>query len=88
MNNSCWQNRYKRFVAWGMSKATKAKEGTWPRRLQGWVKPIWKILFDGCHPDRETVLALKNAGFKHIYYQHFQGAIPIVRPHIAGFAIK
>jgi ubiquinone/menaquinone biosynthesis C-methylase UbiE len=65
-----------------------AKEGTWTRWLQGCVKPIWKILFDGCHPDRETGWALENAGFKHVYYQHFQIAIPVVSPHIAGIAIK
>jgi ubiquinone/menaquinone biosynthesis C-methylase UbiE len=65
-----------------------AKEGTWTRRLQGWIQPIWKVLFDGCHPDRETGLALEKAGFKQVYYQQFQIAIPIVSPHIAGIAIK
>ena len=65
-----------------------AKEATWTRRLQGWVRPVWKVVFDGCHPDRETGLALQNAGFKQVHYQQFQVAIPIVSPHIAGVAIK
>lgn len=64
-----------------------AECGTWTRRVQNGVEPAWKILFDGCHPNRETGLALEEAGFEKVEYQHFQIAFPVVSPHIAGSAI-
>jgi ubiquinone/menaquinone biosynthesis C-methylase UbiE len=65
-----------------------APPGTWLRQLQGWIKPVWKVLADGCHPDRETGLALEQAGFQSVEYQTFKVAIPVVSPHIAGVAIR
>ncbi|MEQ8752114.1 MAG: class I SAM-dependent methyltransferase [Coleofasciculus sp. G1-WW12-02] len=66
-----------------------APEGTRLRRVQYWVKPLWKILGDGCRPDRETWVALENAGFERVDYQHFRADIPaIVSPQIIGVATK
>lgn len=66
-----------------------APEGTGLRRVQHWVKPLWKILGDGCRPDRETWVALENAGFERVDYQHFRADIPaIVSPQIIGVATK
>ncbi len=65
-----------------------APRGTWLRRLQSGVKPIWKVLGDGCNPERETWIALENAGFESVNYQHFQAPFPIVSPHIEGVATK
>jgi len=45
------------------------------------VKPIWKVIGDGCNPD-ETWVALENAGFESVNCQHFQAPVPIVSPHI------
>jgi len=47
-----------------------------------------KVLGDGCNPDRETWVALENAGFESVNYHHFQAPVPIVSPHIAGVATK
>ncbi|HVO41410.1 MAG TPA: class I SAM-dependent methyltransferase [Aggregatilineales bacterium] len=58
------------------------------RRLQGFVRPVWKIASDGCHPDRETWSIIEQAGFDHVQLEHFRLAVPIVGPHIAGFAVK
>jgi SAM-dependent methyltransferase len=65
-----------------------ARRGTWLRRFQTWVKPAWKRLGDGCHPDRETWVALERAGFAKLDYSHFRVSIPLVSPQIAGIAVK
>lgn len=66
-----------------------APEGTGLRRVQHWVRPLWKTIGDGCHPDRETWLALENAGFERVDYQHFRADVPaIVSPQIIGVATK
>ncbi len=62
---------------------------TWLRRVQHLIRPLWKVLADGCCPDRETRVALENAGFKCVNYQHFQADVPpIVSPQIIGVATK
>lgn len=62
---------------------------TWLRRLQRWIRPLWKVLGDGCHPDRETWVALEKAGFERVEYQHFRAPVPaIVSPQIIGVAYK
>lgn len=59
------------------------------RRIQHWVRPVWKMLADGCNPDRETGIALERAGFSQVDYQHFRADVPaIVSPQIMGVAIK
>ena len=66
-----------------------APEGTGLRRIQRWVRPFWKTLGDGCHPDRETWVAIEKAGFEHVSYQHFRADLPpIVSPQIIGIATK
>lgn len=65
-----------------------APRGTWLRRVQSGIRPMWKVLGDGCHPDRETWIGLENAGFESVNYQHFQAPFPIVSPHIVGVATK
>ncbi len=65
-----------------------APQGTLLRNIQSGIKPIWKALADGCHPDRETWVALENAGFESINYEHFRAPMPIVSPQIIGVATK
>ncbi|MEA5625207.1 class I SAM-dependent methyltransferase [Nostoc sp. UHCC 0251] len=66
-----------------------APQGTMLRWIQHGIKPLWKTLGDGCHPDRETWLALENAGFEQVDYQHFRANLPaIVSPQIIGVAVK
>ncbi len=67
-----------------------AGEGTWLRQVQRGIRPVWKVLGDGCHPDRETWKALEAAGFAQVDYEHFSGPVPIpvVKPHIIGVATK
>ena len=65
-----------------------APEGTWLRRLQGWLRPIWMRLGEGCQPDRETWIALQRAGFATLDYSGFKAPVPVVSPQIVGVGIK
>ncbi|MEA5505731.1 class I SAM-dependent methyltransferase [Halotia wernerae UHCC 0503] len=65
-----------------------AECGTWTRRIQDGIEPVWKTMFDNCHPNRETGEILENVGFESVDYQQFNLSFPIVSPHIAGVARK
>lgn len=58
------------------------------RRLQRWVRPLWRRFTDGCHPDRETALIIEQSGFSHVELERFSLPLTIVGPHIAGVAIQ
>lgn len=64
-----------------------APEGTFLRTIQRWIKPFWKRLADGCHPDQETWKAIENAGFEQVDIEHFRLSLPVVEPHIMGTAV-
>ncbi len=65
-----------------------APRSTLLRRVQAAVKPLWKRMGDGCHPDRSTRESLEAAGFAGLEIEEFNAPLPVVRPHIAGMAIK
>ncbi|MEH2024687.1 class I SAM-dependent methyltransferase [Nostoc sp.] len=65
-----------------------APQGSLLRQVQNTVTPIWKVIGDGCHPDRETWIGLGKAGFSSINYERFDAKLPIVSPHIIGVATK
>lgn len=66
-----------------------APEGTFLRKVQRGIKPLWKALADGCHPDRNTQEALDAAGFTDVHYEHFDLATMMpIKPHIIGVAIR
>jgi hypothetical protein len=58
------------------------------RKLQSKISPIWKVIGNGCHPARETLIALENAGFASVHYERFDAQLPIISPHIIGVATK
>jgi ubiquinone/menaquinone biosynthesis C-methylase UbiE len=65
-----------------------AECGSWTRKIQNGIEPVWKTLFDNCHPNRETGKALETVGFTEVIYRKFQLSFPIISPHIAGVAKK
>lgn len=65
-----------------------APAGTGLRRFQQVIRPLWKPLTEGCHPDRETWVTIEQAGFRTVQLEHFRISAPIVGPHIAGYAVK
>jgi ubiquinone/menaquinone biosynthesis C-methylase UbiE len=58
------------------------------RRLQGIVRPVWRLWSAGCCPDRETWTTIECAGFSQVHIEHFKLGLWLVGPHIAGFAVK
>jgi ubiquinone/menaquinone biosynthesis C-methylase UbiE len=65
-----------------------ARRGTRLRFLQGCVKRIWRLIGDGCHPERETWLTLEAAGFDRLTYERVVAPSLIVSPQIVGTAGK
>jgi ubiquinone/menaquinone biosynthesis C-methylase UbiE len=61
-----------------------APPDTGMRSVQRWVRPLWKRISGGCHPDRETWRLLQEGGFADLSVEHFKIPMPIVAPHIAG----
>jgi SAM-dependent methyltransferase len=65
-----------------------APRGTWLRRFQQCIKPAWRLLGDGCRPDRDIPAALRAAGFTHVDMDCFRIPAPVISPHIVGTAVK
>lgn len=65
-----------------------AAKGSLLRRLQRVIRPAWRAVADGCHPDRDLEVSLRAAGFSDLDIDHFSIAAPVVSPHIAGSAHK
>lgn len=65
-----------------------APAGTLRRRLQRWVRPVWRVVGDGCHPDRETLRAIRAAGFARVEVEEFLAPTGLIAPHIAGIAVN
>ncbi len=65
-------------------------EGSWLRRVQRVVWPIWYVFGDGCCLKRDAVSYIKAAGFVNIDYDTFVlgGGSYVTRCHIAGQATK
>lgn len=66
-----------------------AARGTSLRTFQNVIQPLWTLIGDGCHPNRETWQTISQAGFSRVELEHFRypGAGP-VGPQIAGYAVK
>jgi SAM-dependent methyltransferase len=58
--------------------------------IQRSIKPFWRVIGDGCCPDRDTGSRIQAAGFASVDLVPFEAAlpIPIVRPHVWGIAVN
>jgi len=65
-----------------------APPGTRLRKVQAFIRPLWKIIGDGCHPDRDTGPAIAHAGFAQVHYENFRLPLGPVATQIAGVAVK
>jgi len=65
-------------------RADDAGLAKWQDRLT----PVWRFIGRGCHPNRDTAAALRDAGYaiERIDHDRTPKAPPIVRPLIAGVA--
>ena len=65
-----------------------APQDSWLRWLQRAVRPVWSTVLDGCRPDADTGMQIARAGFSQLKWEEFQAPLPVVSPHICGFAEK
>jgi SAM-dependent methyltransferase len=65
-----------------------APRGSGLRRLQRWIRPMFKLVADGCHLDRETSAAIEGAGFSEVKVERFAIPASLRKPHIMGIATK
>ncbi len=65
-----------------------APGGTRLRRIQRMIRPLWKVICDGCCPDRETARAIQAAGFAQVELEEFGLPLGPVSPQIAGRAVR
>lgn len=65
-----------------------APRGTWLRRVQRAVRPVWSAVGGGCHPDRETYTLIEAAGFAGVAIEHFRLPVVLMGPHISGTATR
>ena len=65
--------------------AAAARDGA-ARSRSARVRPVWRALSDGCHPDRDTGRLIEAAGFADVDLRRFRLPVPIMGPHIAGVA--
>jgi len=57
-------------------------------RWQDRLEPLWRRLFGGCHPNRETVAAIEEAGFELETFESFYPPDPlsVLMPCVQGSA--
>ncbi|KHG66617.1 methyltransferase [Thermus sp. 2.9] len=65
-----------------------APRGSGLRWAQDLLCPLWAFLGDGCHPNRETLALIREAGFARVEAASFALPLPLVAPHVAGVAWK
>ena len=65
-----------------------APPGTFLRRVQTFICPLWKLIGDGCHPNRDTGPFIEHAGFSEVTYENFRLPLGPVAPQIVGAAVK
>lgn len=65
-----------------------APRGSCLRRAQDLLSPPWAFLGDGCHPNRETLALIQEAGFARVEAEAFTLPLTLVAPHVAGIAWK
>lgn len=58
------------------------------RFIQRIISPLWVVLADGCHPNRNIERDIKNIFLNHKLIDSVQFNIPIISPHIVGKVIK
>jgi ubiquinone/menaquinone biosynthesis C-methylase UbiE len=65
-----------------------APRGTWFRRLQEFVRPLWMRIYDHCDPARETAELIRKSKFKDVAVDDFRTGFAIVSPHVIGRAVR
>ncbi len=62
--------------------------GSWTRRVQRLLRPLWRVAGNGCRPDQDTAALIAAGGFSEVRIERFRAPLPVVGPHIAGVAVR
>ncbi|XP_050026907.2 thiol S-methyltransferase TMT1A-like [Dermacentor andersoni] len=63
-------------------------KGTIGRFLQNLVAPLWRLIFCGCNPNRDSAEVIKNAGFSRVHLKEVYLDLPIfITRQLYGYAI-
>ena len=65
----------------------RAETAGWAR-FQDFVTPVWKRIAAGCHPNRDTVSAIRRAGFQIEELQRYVFGPYPARPFVRGVAAR
>ncbi len=63
-----------------------APRGTALHAAQHALRTPWGWLADGCHPDRDTLATIQDAGFARVESDAFRAPLGLAAPHVAGLA--
>ncbi len=57
-------------------------------RWQDRIEPVWSCLAAGCHPNRNTVANIEEAGFRVEELERFEPPVPLsnMAPHVQAAA--
>ena len=57
-------------------------------RWQDRIEPVWRRIFAGCHPNRDTVASIEAAGLRIEALERFKPPMPLsgIVPHVQGAA--
>jgi SAM-dependent methyltransferase len=55
-------------------------------RWQDRLEPVWKVVANGCHPNRNTLDTIRSAGFDvaEIEHDELPGVPALMRPYVSG----
>ncbi len=67
-----------------------APRGSVRRRVQGALAPPWRVVFEGCEPNRDTRGLIERTGFSEVQVEEYVARSPYypINSQIAGWAIK
>ncbi|HEX5450549.1 MAG TPA: class I SAM-dependent methyltransferase [Gaiellaceae bacterium] len=67
----------------------RGEEGSKLERWQDRLEPVWGFCAGGCHPNRDTLAAIRDAGFELGDVERPAWKVPpLVRPLVIGFATR
>jgi hypothetical protein len=58
-------------------------------RWQDRIEPLWGVVANGCHPNRRTLDAIREAGFdvSDVEQGELPGVPALMRPYVSGRAL-
>jgi ubiquinone/menaquinone biosynthesis C-methylase UbiE len=76
-------------AAIGVIEHVRGQDGSWMRRAQRVLAPLWPRFTGGCHADRDTRAALAAAGFPTDSLRDTQlTSVPPVAPTLLGTMVR